>query len=226
MCGFFSEVMLELFHCVGIKANTKVITGKAFSSEEILSQNPDVVIIAIGSKSYIPNITGIDQPFVYDVRAVYENPPTPPFTKGGQGGFGTDIVILGGGDIGCETADHLSSQSKNVTIVEMCDEPLRRMKEIPKEELLKRLKEKGVTILTNTRVIGIEKEKVIIESKDGAKKELKADSVIIAIGSIPENALFDSLRGKVKEIFLVGDSQEPGNLGSALRSATEVGLKI
>jgi len=199
------------------KTNTKVITGKAFSSEEILSQNPDVVIIAIGSKSYIPNITGIEQPFVYDVRAVYEKSSID---------FGKDIVILGGGDIGCETADHLSSQSKNVTIVEMCDEPLRRMKEIPKEELLKRLKEKGVTILTNTRVIGIEKGKVIIESKDGAKKELKADSVIIAVGSIPENALFDSLRGKVKEIFLVGDSQEPGNIGSALRSATEVGLKI
>ncbi len=199
------------------KTNTKVITGKAFSSEEILSQNPDVVIIAIGSKSYIPNITGIEQPLVYDVRAVYEKSSID---------FGKDLVILGGGDIGCETADHLSSQSKNVTIVEMCDEPLRRMKEIPKEELLKRLKGKGVTILTNTRVIGIEKGKVIIESKDGAKKELKADSVIIAIGSIPENALFDSLRGKVKEIFLVGDSQEPGNIGSALRSATEVGLKI
>ena len=199
------------------KTNTKVITGKAFSSEEILSQNPDVVIIAIGSKSYIPNITGIEQPFVYDVRAVYEKSSID---------FGKDIVILGGGDIGCETADHLSSQSKNVTIVEMCDEPLRRMKEIPKEELLKRLKEKGVTILTNTRVIGIEKGKVIIESKDGAKKGLKADSVIIAVGSVPENALFDSLRGKVKEIFLVGDSQEPGNIGSALRSATEVGLKI
>ena len=199
------------------KTNTKVITGKAFSSEEILSQKPDVVIIATGSRSCLPNISGIDQSFVFDVKAVYERPSIE---------LGTNIVILGGGDIGCETADHLSSQSKNVTIVEMCDEPLRRMKEIPKEELLKRLKEKGVTILTNTRVIGIEKGKVIIESKDGAKKELKADSVIIAVGSIPENALFDSLRGKVKEIFLVGDSQEPGNIGSALRSATEVGLKI
>ncbi len=199
------------------KTNAKVILGTAISSEEILSQKPDVVIIATGSRSCLPNISGIDQSFVFDVKAVYERPSIE---------LGTNIVILGGGDIGCKTADHLSSQSKNVTIVEMCDEPLRRMKEIPKEELLKRLKEKGVTILTNTRVIGIEKGKVIIESKDGAKKELKADSVIIAVGSIPENALFDSLRGKVKEIFLVGDSQEPGNIGSALRSATEVGLKI
>jgi hypothetical protein len=39
--------------------------------------------------------------------------------------FGTNIVILGGGDIGCETADLLSSQAKNITIVEMCEEPLR-----------------------------------------------------------------------------------------------------
>src|SRR4030043_461974 len=208
------------------KTNTKVITGKVFSSEEILSQNPDVVIIAIGSRSYIPNITGIEQPFVYDVRAVYENPPTPPFTKGGQGGFGTDIVILGGGDIGCETADLLSSQSKSVTIVEMCEEPLRRMKEIPRQELLKRLKNNGVTIITNSRVTDIKKGEVTIEDKNGVKTDLKADSVIIAAGGTKVDLIFESLKGSVEEIFAVGDAREPSNLGAALRSATEVGLKV
>lgn len=92
--------------------------------------------------------------------------------------------------------------------------------------LLKAIHEKGVTILTNTRVIGIEKGKVIIESKDGAKKGLKADSVIFAVGSVQVNSLLESLKGLVEEIYLVGDAKEPGNLGAALRSATEVGLKV
>jgi thioredoxin reductase len=100
------------------------------------------------------------------------------------------------------------------------------MKEIPKEELLKRLEERGVTITTNSKVLEIEKGKIIIENRDGARQELKADSVIIAVGSTSDNSLFDSLQGKVKEIYAVGDAKEPNNLGAALRSATEVGLKI
>jgi 2,4-dienoyl-CoA reductase (NADPH2) len=200
-----------------VKSGTKVILGTSISSEEILSQKPDAVIIASGSKSCMPKIPGINKPFVYDVRAVYERPDID---------FGTDIVIIGGGDIGCETADMLASKSKHVTIVECCEELLNRMKEIPREELLKRLKEHSVTILTCCKVTGIEQGRVFIEGKDAGRKELKADSVIVAVGSIPENALFYSLQGKVKEIYVIGDSKEPGNLGSALRSATEVGLKV
>ncbi len=226
-----------LEHSLG-KTDMKVILGTNPSPEEILSHKPDAVIIATGSRCCTPNIPGIDQSFVFDVRKVYENnPPSPPFTKGGQkrlgafakgeqGGLGKDIIILGGGDIGCETADMLSSQSKNVTVIEMCKEPLAKMKEIPRQELLNRLKEKGVKIFVTCKTISIEKGKVVIEDENGLKKELKADSVIVAAGSIPENTLFNSLQGKVKEIYIIGDAKEPGNLGSALRSAAEVGVKV
>jgi 2,4-dienoyl-CoA reductase-like NADH-dependent reductase (Old Yellow Enzyme family)/thioredoxin reductase len=224
--GEMAEALRYLKHSLG-KTSTKVILGTSVSSKEILSQKPDVVIIATGSKSCSPNIPGIDQSFVFDVKAIYEdNPPSPPFTKGGQGGLGVNIVILGGGDIGCETADLLSSESRNVTIVELCDEPLRRMKEIPREELLNRLKEKGVTIITNSKITAIESEKVIIEDKNGVKTDIKADSVIVAVGSTKVDFLFESLKGSVEEIFAVGDARDPGNLGAALRSATEIGLKI
>jgi pyruvate/2-oxoglutarate dehydrogenase complex dihydrolipoamide dehydrogenase (E3) component len=111
-------------------------------------------------------------------------------------------------------------------IVEVLDEPLKNMKDIPKQELLKRLKERGISIITNSRAIRIEKGKVIIEDKNGVKKELVANSVIFAVGNVPANSLYNSFKGLFEEIYLIGDAKVPGNLGAALRSATEVVLKI
>ena len=108
----------------------------------------------------------------------------------------------------------------------MLDEPLKKMKDIPRQELLKRLKERGVTIFTNCKAIGIEKGAVTIEDKDGVKRQLIADSVVVATGSCPVNELFKSLKDSVEEIYLVGDAKQPGNLGAALRSAAEISLKI
>jgi len=55
---------------------------------------------------------------------------------------------------------------------------------------------------------------------------LEADQVIFAIQSEPENRLLESLKGKMKEVIAVGDAATPGNLGHALRSATEAALNI
>lgn len=165
---------------------------------------------------FLIDLIKIDQPFVFNVRAVYERILE----------LGTNTVILGGGDTGCETADLISSETRNITIVELLDEPLQRMKEIPKQELLKRLKERGISIITNSKAIRIQKGKVIVEDKEGIQKELRADSVILSIGNIPADSLFDSVKGSLEEVYLVGDADNPGNLGAALRSSTEVALKI
>ncbi len=197
------------------KTNTKIILNKAPTHQEILSDNPDVAILALGSKPFLPNIPGMDLPSVYDVRAVYEK----------HVDLGKDVLIVGGGDIGCETADLLSEQGMNVTIVEVLEEPLHRMKEIPRQELLKRLRNKKVTILTNAKVIAIETGNVIVESKDGARSELTSDSVIFSTGAVTVDSLAETLKGSVGEIHVVGDAEEPGNLGAALRSATDIALR-
>jgi 2,4-dienoyl-CoA reductase-like NADH-dependent reductase (Old Yellow Enzyme family)/thioredoxin reductase len=209
------EVLRYLKHSLG-KTSTKVILKSALTAEEILSQKPDAVIIATGSHPALPAIPGVDLPFVYNVRTVYERILE----------LGENVVILGGGDTGCETADLIASEAKKITIVEILDEPLKKMKDIPRQELLKRLKEKGVKIFTNCKAISIEKGAVTIENKEGEKQQLIADSVIVATGNCPVNELFMSLKDSVGEIYLVGDAQQPGNLGAALRSATEIGLKI
>jgi 2,4-dienoyl-CoA reductase-like NADH-dependent reductase (Old Yellow Enzyme family)/thioredoxin reductase len=209
------EVLRYLKYSIG-KTRTKIVLKCTPEAAEILSQEPDVVVIATGSHPARPAIPGIDNSFVYDVRTVYQRILE----------LGENIVILGGGDTGCETADLLSSESRRITVVEVLDEPLKRMKDIPRQELLKRLKDRGVTILANCKAISIGKGQVTIEDKDGIKSQLIADSVVVATGSCPVNELFKFLKDSVEEIYLVGDAKQPGNLGAALRSAAEISLKI
>jgi len=209
------EVLRYLKHSIG-KTRTKIVLKCTPEAAEILSQEPDVVVIATGSHPARPAIPGIDNSFVYDVRTVYQRILE----------LGENVVILGGGDTGCETADLLSSQVGKITVVEVLDEPLKKMKDIPREELLKRLEEKGVKILTNCKAISIEKGAVTIENTERGKQQLIADSVIVATGNCPVNELFRSLKDSVGEIYLVGDAQQSGNLGAALRSAAEISLKI
>jgi 2,4-dienoyl-CoA reductase-like NADH-dependent reductase (Old Yellow Enzyme family)/thioredoxin reductase len=209
------EVLRYLKHSLG-KTRTKIVLKCAPAAEAILSQEPDVVVIATGSHPAFPAIPGIDNSFVYDVRTVYERILE----------LGENVIILGGGDTGCETADLLSSESRRITVVEVLDEPLKKMKDIPRQELLKRLKDRGVTIFADCKAISIDKGQVTIEDRDGVKRRLIADSVVAATGSCPVNELFKSLRDSVEEIYLVGDAKQPGNLGAALRSAAEISLKI
>jgi 2,4-dienoyl-CoA reductase-like NADH-dependent reductase (Old Yellow Enzyme family)/thioredoxin reductase len=215
-CKEEMEAALQHLKYMLSKTNTKVILNRAPANEDILSHNPEAVIVALGSRPSLPNVPGIDLPSVHDVRKVYEEDID----------LGKSVVIVGGGDIGCETADLLAEKGMSVTIVEALEEVLHRMKEIPKQELLKRLKNKNVTMLTSTRVAAIAAGKVIFDSANGIRKELTTDSVIFSTGSVSADSLAETLKGLVAEVYVVGDAKEPANLGAALRSATVVALGL
>ena len=215
-CKEEMEAALEHMKYMLTKTNAKVIMNNAPSKEDILSHKPDAAVIAIGSRPFLPYVAGIDLPSVYNVRTVYESVVD----------LGKNVVIVGGGDIGCETADLLAEKGKSVTIIEALDELLHKMKEIPQQELLRRLKSKNVTVLTSAKVVAIEAGKVVVETKDGKREELAADSVIFSTGSVPADSLAETLKGLVEEIYVVGDAKEPANLGAALRSATAMALAL
>ena len=210
-----SEVMRYLKHSLD-KSDVKVRCGLPTDISEVVSTAPDVVIVATGSRPGLLPIPGIDSDLVTDVRKVYEN----------RSAIRQKIVIIGGGDIGCETADWLADPETRVTVVEILPKVLHRMKKIPRERLLARLSEKGVTILTETQVTSVEENSVLLRKKDGEIFSLKVDNVIIAINSEPENSLVNALKDKIEEVVAVGDAASPGNIGSALRSATSVALSI
>lgn len=185
-------------------------------AENILAAAPDVAIVATGSKPVSPPIAGIDSDFVIDARKIYV----------GSQEIGRRIFIVGGGDIGCETADYLAGPGREVTVVETLPDVLTRMKTIPKQELLLRLSEKGVKILTETKVKEVKGSVIRLEVKDGTEREIEVDQIILAVGSVAENTLVKDLETRLQEVIAVGEASRVGDLGSALRSATEAALKI
>ncbi|MBI5099195.1 MAG: FAD-dependent oxidoreductase [Nitrospirae bacterium] len=217
----FKEEVSELLRYLNymlFRSNVKIILNTKAGIDEIITENPDAVILATGSNFRKPDIPGVNLPFVHDVREIYETAFSKP--------PGKHIIILGGGEIGCETADMLADGNREITIIEILPDVLSKMKDIPKEDLLKRLKDKKVRILTETKAVSIEKGKVQIKDKEGNSAFIQTDSVILSIGTVPENSLLKSIRGNIHGIHVVGDAAEPGNVGSALRSAAKIALEI
>ncbi len=210
-----SEALRYLKHSLA-KSQVPVRLGQQADVSDIVDFDPDAVIVATGSRPSLLNIPGIDSEIVTDVRSVYEK----------KGAPGQKIVIIGGGDTGCETADWLAAPGREITVVEVMSQVLCRMKKIPSQRLLSRLADKGVTILTETETTSIDKNKVHLKKKDGQEVVLEADQVIVSVCPEPENSFLTALEGKVMHVVGVGDAVCPGNLGSALRSGTEAALKI
>ena len=183
------------------------------TAKDILSAAPDEVILATGSKPAKPPIEGIDLPFVYNVRQFLRDRPD----------LGRKVLIIGGGDVGCETADLLAGEHQ-VTVVEMLDEVLPKMAKMPKLDLLNRLKSKQVTLLTSHKVEYISPGQVKVIG-DNQEKIIPVDNVIYAVGGVPDNQLAKQLSEKIK-LHLIGDTLNVGSLGDALRSATKVALSI
>lgn len=210
-----ADILRYLKHVLD-KSSVRVRTGRPVKVSDILDQAPDAVIVATGSRPAILSIPGADSDMATDVRSVYEN----------RSVDGQKIVIIGGGDIGCETADWLAGPERQVSVIEILPDVLHRMKKIPKQRLLARLSKKDVTIFTETRITAIEKNRVLLQKKDGSAFELEADRVIFAIDAVPEDRLVKDLKGTVKQVMAVGDAASTGNLGAALRSGTAAALNI
>ncbi len=197
---------------------SRVIIKKGIEAtpQKILDQGSETVILATGSNSRPMETPGAAPDQVIDVRQLYEN----------RFELGENIMILGGGDIGCETAEWVYRPGKYITIVDIAADILSNMKKIPKERMLVRLKQKGITILTETSLISIENNEAMLRNVDGTEQRLKTDHVIVSVGSISERSLAKQLEGQIDDVYVVGDAANIGNLGSALRDATKTAVML
>jgi len=183
------------------KAGVKVERGKEISLDLVKQINPDVVILATGATPVIPPIPGINKNNVVTAVDVLQ----------GKANVGKKVVIIGGGTVGCETAEFLVENGRKVTIVEMLDQMAADARVPPAVTmlLLKRLDERGVTMLTGITCEQMTDKGLRIVTKEGKHKTIEADSIVLAAGAKPNVDLYEPLRESLAEVYYIGDAIEP-----------------
>lgn len=189
-----------------LKTNTEVRYNTKVTQELIEEIKPDVAIVATGAVPIIPPIPGINGNNVYLASEVEEK---------GADQLGDEIVILGGGLVGCETAIHLGKLGKKVTVVEMRSEAAADCNCFHKIAIGMELK-KYVTVLTDTKAENITDKGLEGLDKDGNKIFVPADAVICAAGMRSDTTVADMVQKMEIEMYVIGDAVRPNKVTQAI----------
>jgi len=190
----------------GVEATRQVIDGEA----------PDVVVVATGSKPKMIKFPGSDGANVITASDALV----------GKASVGENIVMVGGGLVGCETALWLVRQGKKVTIVEMLDDILYTglpFVSDPNERMLRDLLDyNGVKIMAGATIVSCSGQGVIVKTRSGAEETVSADTVMIAAGYDPVNTLSDELKDSAYETYMLGDCKKVQDIMNAIWESNEV----
>ena len=182
--------------------------------ELIRSLNPDVLIMATGATPIIPNIPGIDGENVVQANDVLLGTPV----------LKSSCLIIGGGEVGVETAEYATDYCSKVSIVEMLPTIAEKLYLTVRNDMMDRLKKEEVDIHTNTKVLEITANGVIAEC-NGEKVTLDGyDHIILALGS-KSYVPFDA-EGLAPEVYTVGDAVKARDAKWAIYEAYRVAQKI
>ena len=120
----------------------------------------------------------------------------------------------------------MAAKGKDVTIVEMLPELAWDMEPFTKILLQERFEKYGVKVHKSTIVTKIRSDGIEAKNKDGQDVSIEADTVVICVGSRPDNGLLFTLEGSMNEVYGIGDCEEPARLLEAIHAGTHIGHKI
>lgn len=215
-----AEIIRYFTHALA-KAGVTIKTGAELTVREVLADNPDAVIVATGSRPRSDALAGIcEPPEVLDGRQVLA----------GRYPVGENVVYIdeSGGRQGASTVEWLADQGKKVRMI--TSDPFVGVALAPIGELnlmRQRLLQKGVVFFQETEVVEIGRGKILardIYSHRPITFE-EYDTVVIDAGSVAEDGFYRQLKGKVKELYHVGDAVAPRGIEMAILEGSTVGNK-
>ena len=191
--------------------------GRPVDVDLVVRENPDVVVLATGARPIRPSIPvegGI--PVHTGFELFGENPPV-----------GESALVVGGGMVGMEAAELLAGRGTRVVVVEMLDEVARDMEPVTRRLLVERLKSLPVEVHTGTTVESVGPDGVTVRTAGGEIEVLPpVESVILAVGTRPEDSLAGELTRRGYEVRVVGDAAGPGQVLHAVRTAWEAAAAL
>jgi len=198
------------------KSGVKVELGKEVSEKSVTAFGPEALIVAVGTTPFTPDIPGVEGKQVVGYKQILT----------GEVEAGNRVVVIGGGLIGCETADFLAERGKNVTMVFFEPEPLivyRRLRRY----VVKMLEERNVRILPEVKEFRqIAPNGLTLVDSEGKELFLEADNIVLATGVRSNRTLVQSLQGKIPELYEAGDCIEPRRILEAIHEGANAALRI
>lgn len=195
----------------------KIETGHEVTEEFIREKNPDAVIVATGSKTLLLPIEGIQDPSLIHGTDLLE----------GKRSAGKKVLVVGGGMVGCETADFLGEQKHDVTVIEFRNEIGADIIHEHKIYLMKNFDEYGVKQITGAKVCRFFPDGVEYETADGTRHETRGyDSVVLSMGYKNYNPFGDKLKELVPETYVIGDAVKARRALDATAEAYKVASQI
>ncbi|MFX1301572.1 MAG: FAD-dependent oxidoreductase, partial [Promethearchaeota archaeon] len=235
------------------KCKVKIRLNSAFDASMLNQLKPEVVIVATGADRFDPQIPGRDKKNVASAIDVLKGTATVGNRVivvgdgyGAEGKMGCEVaeflaekgheVVLVeetadiGSNLDAHTRQHLLyrfgllwKQGMAKQIKPHSQDELTEMLE--KAHLLKSFPQREINLFTEAKVEEIYEKGVVINQK-GVRKQLEADNVVLAIGLKPNDRLVQELKGRVSELYAIGDCVEPRTILNAIHEAAFVGRQI
>jgi 2,4-dienoyl-CoA reductase (NADPH2) len=139
-----------------------------------------------------------------------------------------NVLIIGGGMVGCETAEFLLERVKGVkqvTVLEMLKRMADNVSPTYRPFFLARLKKAGIKMETGTIVEEIAKDGVKV-SREGVTSFIKGDTVVLAVGFKANYPLDEKIRERVPEVYSIGDCVMPRTIKEAIEEGFHIGRII
>lgn len=214
----FKHEMYELantYKKLAENAGVEIRTNTEVTPEYAEKENPDALIVAVGSSPLVPPIKGLDGENVVLVNNYYLEKEK----------VGDKVVVFGGGLAGCECAIHLGMEGKEVHIVEMRDE-LAPDANIRHRPLLLKEIDKYATVHTGCKGLEVSKEGILCEDKEGNQVLVKGNSVICALGQRSRRNVVDALRDSAPYVAVIGDASKVSTITNAVYEGYHAALDI
>lgn len=214
----FKHEMYELagtYALMAQRAGVEIRLSTEVTPEYAEKEEPDALILAVGSEPLIPPVPGLNEKNVIAVNDYYLK------RKEVQ----DEVVVFGGGLAGCECAIHLGMEGKKVRLIEMRDElaPDANIRHRPL--LLSEIK-KYVEVHTGCRGTEVCPEGVWCETAEGEKILIPGKTVICALGQRSRNTVTESLRDSAPYVAVIGDAAKVSTITNAVYQGYHVALDI
>lgn len=206
----------DLIHAV-CNAGVHLCMGQTRTAEQLKDAGFEAVINAVGAHSAAPRIPGIDSVNVADAWKVL---------AGEQQVYGT-VAVIGGGMVGCETAEYLAARGCKVSVIEMMDKIAAGESTTILPTLLENYKTYGVEQYPSHKVKEFRMDAVVCENKDGAEVTIPCDHIVLAMGARSNEFDAAALEAAGIPVYSIGDAAgKAADISNAIRTGYDTACQL